>query len=74
MKIEDIRLINDSMIKYLESIGKSTERNEIIKHILEDNKCFQKLTKEDAYIILKDIGVSDEKIDVVYLNLVSINN
>lgn len=74
MKLEDIRLMNDSMIKYLYSMGKSAERNEIIKHILEDDKCFQKLSKEDVYIILKDVGVSDEKIDSVYSNLVSINN
>lgn len=74
MQIEDLRLMNKSMIKYLESMGKNVERNEIINHILEDNECFQKITKEDAYIILKDIGVSDEKIDVVYANLVSLNN
>lgn len=74
MKLDDIRLMNDSMIKYLESMGKSTERNEIVKHILEDDKCFQKLSKEDMYIVLKDVGVSEEKIDVVYSNLVSTNN
>lgn len=74
MKIEDIRLMNESMIKYLQSMGRSTERNEIIKHILEDSQCFKKLSKEDVCIILKDVGVSDEKIDVIYSNLVSINN
>lgn len=74
MKLEDIKLMNDSMIIYLESMGKSVERNEIIKHILEDDRCFQKLSKEDIYIILKDVGVSDEKIDNVYSNLVSTNN
>ncbi len=74
MKLDDIKLMNDTMIKYLESMGKSTERNEIIKHILEDDDCFRKLSKEDAVIVLRDVGISDEKIDVVYLNLVSINN
>ena len=74
MKLDDIRLMNDSMIKYLESMGKSTERNEIVKHILEDDECIQKLSKEDMYIVLKDAGVSKDKIEVVYSNLVSINN
>ncbi len=74
MKLDDIKLMNDIMIKYLKSMGKSTERNEIIKYILEDDDCFQKLSKEDACIILKDVGISNEKINVVYLNLVSTNN
>lgn len=74
MKLEDIKLMNCSMIKYLKSIGKSTERNEIITHILEDNDFLKKLSKEDVYIILKDVGVSDEKLETVYSNLVAINN
>ena len=73
MELKEIRLMNESMIKSLESIGKNAQRNIIIKNILEDEKCFQKLDKEDAYMILKDIGISSEKIDYIYLNLVSNN-
>lgn len=73
MQLKDIKLMNDTMIKYLSSLGKSTQRNEIIKNILEDDKCFEKISKDDAYMILKDIGVSEEKIESIYLNLVSIN-
>lgn len=73
MNLQDIRLINESMIKYLSNLGKSTKRNEIIKNILEDDYCFKKIDKNDAYIILEDIGISKEKISSVYLNLVSIN-
>lgn len=73
MNLQDIRLINESMIKYLSNLGKSTRRNEIIKNILEDDYCFKKIDKNDAYIILEDIGISKEKISSVYLNLVSIN-
>ena len=73
MQLKEIRLMNESMIKYLESLGKSAQRNIIIKNILEDEKCFQKLEKEDYYMILKDVGISEEKIDYIYLNLVSNN-
>ncbi len=73
MQLKEIRLMNESMIKYLESLGKSAQRNIIIKNILEDEKCFQKLEKEDSYMILKDVGISAEKIDYIYLNLVSNN-
>ena len=45
MELKEIRLMNESMIKYLESIGKNAQRNIIIKNILEDEKCFQKLDK-----------------------------
>lgn len=73
MQLKEIRLMNESMIKYLESLGKSAQRNIIIKNILDDEKCFQKLEKEDSYMILKDVGISAEKIDYIYLNLVSNN-
>lgn len=73
-QIKQIDLMNDSMITYLKKIGEATQRNEIIKQILKDEACFFKIEKEDAYIILKDIGVSQEQVDSVYLKLISSDN
>lgn len=70
--IKDLRLMNDTMITYLTKLGADTKRNEIIKKILEDDKCFFRMTKEDAYEILKDIGVSEEKIEEIYWSVASI--
>ena len=72
--IQQIKLMNETTILYLKKIGKNTRRNEIINKILEDESCFFKINKIDAYIILKDIGVSEKKLDEVYSELISKNN
>ena len=74
MQLQNIRLMNDTMTLYLKKIGKSSKRNEIINNILKDDSCFFKMNKEDAYIILEDIGVEKDKINIIYSNLTSSNN
>lgn len=69
--LQEIKLMNESMILYLTKIGKSSKRNEIIRKILNDDTCFFKLTKNDAYMILEDIGIAKEKIDAMYSKLIS---
>lgn len=74
MQLQDIRLMNDTMILYLKKMGKSSKRNEIINNILKDDSCFFKMNKEDAYIILEDIGIGKDKINLIYSNLTSSDN
>lgn len=70
-QLNEVKIMNDTMILYLKKLGMSYERNEIIRKILEDEACFLKMEKEDAYIILNDIGIQNENIDNVYSNLIS---
>ena len=70
-QLNEVKIMNDTMILYLKKLGMSYERNEIIRKILEDEACFFKMEKEDAYIILNDIGIQNENIDNVYSNLIS---
>ena len=70
-QLSELRLINDSNILYLKKINRSYKRNEIIKNILNDETCFFKMNKNDAYMILQDIGILDNQIDNVYQNLIS---
>ena len=72
--IQQVKLMNETTILYLKKIGKNTKRNEIVNKILEDEACFFKINKIDAYIILKDIGVSENKLDEVYSELISKKN
>ena len=74
MQLQDIRLMNDTMILYLKKMGKSSKRNEIINNILNDDSCFFKMNKEDAHIILEDIGIEKDKINLIYSNLISSDN
>ena len=70
-QLSELRLINDSNIIYLKKINRSYKRNEIIKNILNDETCFFKMNKDDAYMILQDIGILDNQIDNIYQNLIS---
>ncbi len=69
-KLKEIELMNETMIAYLQMIGMSSERNEIIKQILKDEACFFKMEKQDAYMILKEVGVS-KHIEEIYAGLIS---
>ena len=70
-QLSELRLINDSNIIYLKKINRNYKRNEIIKNILNDETCFFKMNKDDAYMILQDIGILDNQIDNIYQNLIS---
>lgn len=70
-QLSELRLINDSNILYLKKINRNYKRNEIVKNILDDEACFFKMNKNDAYIILQDIGILSEQIDIIYQKLIS---
>ena len=73
-QLEQIRLINDATILYLQKMKINCERNILIKNILKDDACFFKLDKQDAYTILEDTGIDPLKIDLAYSDLTSIDN
>ena len=47
-QLQQIKLMNDSMIIYLKKIDENTEKNEIISKILDDEACFFKMKKEEV--------------------------
>lgn len=70
-ELNELKLINESNIVYLKKVNANYERNEIIKNILEDEACFFKMSKDDAYLILQDIGILNEEIENTYKKLIS---
>ena len=70
-QLNELKLINDSNILYLKKLNRNYKRNEIVKNILDDEACFFKMNKNDAYIILQDIGILNEQIDTIYQKLIS---
>lgn len=58
----DLKLMNEAMVKYLESKEINNRRNVIIQDILDDEACFFKMNKSDALTILADIGVRTKQI------------
>ncbi len=69
--LRNLRLMNESMILYLKKLGKSTKRNEIIRNILKYNNCFLKMKEEDAKDMLKSIGVEEDRLDLVYSEIIN---
>ena len=69
--LEQIELMNETMIVYLKKLGKDTKRNDIIREILKDDMLIKKMNKEDAIMILKDVGIGDEKLEEIYSELIS---
>lgn len=72
-EIEELIIMNKTKIDCLKSLGKNCARNELINQLLKDDAVFFKLSKDDAFIILKDIGISNDIIEITYLNLTSID-
>lgn len=73
MMLEKLRLIND---KFLEI---KTDENDIVKHqlikkVLNDDKCFFKMSVEQAYAILRDLDFSEEELKGIYSELIDYKN
>lgn len=73
-ELQEIRLMNETRMLYLEKTGKENDKNKIISKILEDDSCFFKLNKDDAFMILKEIGIKEDKINEIYEKLISQKN
>ncbi|MBQ3408794.1 MAG: hypothetical protein IJH12_06305 [Clostridia bacterium] len=69
--INDLKFMNYTTIVFLEEIKQSTRRNMIINKILKDDACFFKMSKQDAYEVLEQIGINKSRVGKVYLDLVS---
>lgn len=69
-QLNEIKIMNDTMIIYLKKLGINYQRNEIIKKIFADDACFFKMSKEDAFLILNEVGIKDN-IEEIYAKLIS---
>ena len=70
-KIDELRIINDSNMLYLKRLNLDYTRNTILKNILDDDACFFKMSKEDAYSVLKDLNIVDDELEKTYQELIS---
>ena len=68
--IDELRLMNETTILQLDKRGIDSKRNEIIKLMLNDEKCFSKMKKSEAFDVLEDIGISKDRLRNVYQKLI----
>ena len=69
ISLKDLKLMNYIKIDCLKELQQDTTRNELVKQILKDDEWINKIKKEDAFIIFKDIGIDEEKFEETYKDL-----
>lgn len=69
-KLEEIRILNEAMIDSLKKNGKNYQANMIIADILKDEDCFSKISKEDAFMILRNLDINENQLETIYLELI----
>lgn len=65
-----IVVMNEAKIKMLKDKNVNYDENLKIRKYLEDESFFFKISKENAYKILKKVGVRKESMDDVYKKLI----
>ncbi len=69
--IDELKVMNYSIIDCLKVKGISLKKNELIKEILKDDACFFKMEKEEAFVVLKNLKVSEDMLEYTYKELTS---
>lgn len=64
-----INVMNEAMIKTLQDQNKNCDDNFKIKELLKDEAIFFKISKKNAFEVLKRVGVQEEQFETVYKKL-----
>ncbi len=70
MTLSDLKLMNDTLITYYSDDRRKDEKkvlkHSIIKQVLNTERIFEKITREEAIKILRDLEISEDKLEDVY--------
>ena len=66
-----VDVMNEAMIRTLSQKNEDIEENLKIREALKDEAFFFKTDKENAYKVLKNVGIKEENISNVYNKLIS---
>lgn len=69
--IDKLRMINEDILSTTKDEN-VLNKHTIIKTILLDDNCFFKIGIEDAYAILRDLGIPESDLKYLYLKLVDV--
>lgn len=72
--IEKLKKINDKYIELNKDNEVNLKKHMLIKQILNDSRCFFKMDIENAYAILRDLGIKEENLQEIYKELIDIKN
>ncbi|MBR2744430.1 MAG: hypothetical protein IKE01_03940 [Clostridia bacterium] len=71
INIEHLRMLNETEIIYNKKQKLDYQKNEIIEKLLADEAVFFKIPKEDAYLVLKKLGIPEDQLYINYISLIS---
>lgn len=73
MMLEKLRLINNKFLE-IQTDENELKKHQLIKKVLNDDKCFFKMSVEQAYAILRDLDFSEEELKGIYSELIDYKN
>ena len=73
MMLEKLRLINNKFLE-IKTDENELKKQQLIKKVLNDDKCFFKMNVEQAYAILRDLDFSKEELKEIYSELIDYKN
>lgn len=68
-RIEELKIINQTKKEALKSKGEDYRIQEIIEQLLEDDNCFYKTSKEEAFLILQNLDIKKDQLEKIYNDL-----
>lgn len=68
--IEILKEINQKLLKKHKD-KEELKKYQLIQKILEIKNCFKSMKIEDAYAILRDLQIPEEKLKQVYIDLIN---
>lgn len=67
--LEKLRDLNENMLALHKNDKKKVKRQKEIQKLLQDERCFFKMTIEQSYAILRDLGIEEAALRPIYLEL-----
>lgn len=69
-----VKVMNEAMLRVKKSNNQDYSINEKIKNDLQDEELFTKIDKDTAIELLKNVGVSEDKLEEMYEKLLAQKN
>ena len=70
MILEKLRQLNEDMLVIRKNDKKEVKKQKAIQKTLQDDKCFFKMTRDQAYVVLRDLGIEEGALRAIYLGLI----
>lgn len=68
-KLEELKILNEVKKEALKEKGKDYHIYDLIEGILNDDDCFFKLSKEEAFMILQNLDIKKDQMETIYSEL-----